>query len=94
MKLVKITTSNNKEKKYIAYFKLGDTVKSVNFGAKGYEDYTMHKDKQRKKNYIKRHEKNEDWNNPLTPGALSKWLLWNKPTLEESIIDFKKRFNL
>lgn len=31
----------------------------VDFGADGYEDYTIHKDSDRKRNYIRRHKKNE-----------------------------------
>jgi hypothetical protein len=27
-------------------------------------------------------------------GALSRWILWNKPTLAASIKDYKKRFGL
>ena len=58
-------------------------------------DYTIHKDPERKKRYIERHSgMNEDWNDPLTAGALSRWILWNKPSFEDSIKDFKKRFNL
>jgi len=25
---------------------------------------------------------------------LARWILWNKPTIKESIKDYKKRFNL
>ena len=50
----------------------------------------MHHDDARKENYITRHQKNEHWNDPLTPGALSRYILWNKKTIEESIEDFKK----
>jgi len=30
----------------------------------------------------------------MSAGALSRWILWNKPTIEASKADFKKRFNL
>ena len=30
----------------------------------------------------------------MSPGALSRWILWNKPTLKASIADFKKRFTM
>ena len=89
--LVSITKSDRKDKKFVALFSDG---RRVYFGAAGYEDYTIHRDNQRKERYIKRHQKNEDWNNPTTPGALSRWILWNKPSLHESIADYKKRFNL
>jgi hypothetical protein len=55
----------------------------------------MHHDKKRRENYIKRHEKNEDWNNPMTAGALSRFLLWGPSTnLHTNIHLFKKRFGL
>ena len=57
-------------------------------------EFTIHKDLARKEMYIKRHQKNEDWNNPMTAGALSRWILWNNPTLSESIADYKRRFGL
>ena len=57
-------------------------------------DFTKHRDPARKERYLKRHKANENWNNPLTAGALSRWILWNKPTLSASIKDFEDRFNL
>ena len=91
MKLIGIYKSDKKGKKYYALF---DNNKKVYFGASGYEDYTIHKDLARKEMYIKRHEKNENWNNPMTAGALSRWILWNKQTLSESIADYKQKFRL
>ena len=35
--------------------------KKIHFGAKNYEDYTIHKNGARKHNYINRHSVNEDW---------------------------------
>ena len=65
------------------------------FGAAGYSDYTKHKDKTRRARYLKRHgNMGEHWQQPDTPGALSRWILWNKPTIQESIKDYKKRFNM
>ena len=91
MKLIGIYKSDKKDKKYYALF---DNNKKVYFGASSYEDYTIHKDLARKEKYIKRHEKNENWNNPTTAGALSRWILWNKPTLSESIADYKRKFGV
>lgn len=68
--------------------------KVISFGAKGYEDFTTHKDESRKENYIKRHQKNEDWTNPLTAGFWSRWLLWNKGSLAQSAADIEKRFGI
>lgn len=70
--------------------------KVVMFGAKGYEDYTKHKDEERKKSYLDRHEKNEKWakDGIDTAGFWSRWLLWNKPSIRESIEDIESRFGI
>jgi len=94
--LKKIVKSKKKTKKYDAHFyeELKGKDKIVSFGAEGYSDFTKHKDEARKKRYMLRHSANEDWADPITPGALSRWILWNKPTLKASIEEFKKRFKL
>ena len=69
-----------------------DGRKSIHFGSKSYEDFTIHKDPERKQRYIDRHSKNEDWNNALTAGFYSRWILWNRPTITESIRDTNRRF--
>lgn len=96
VKLQSITESDKPDKKLKATF-LQDNgrTKSVHFGAKGMTDHTKTpQDEERKKRYLARHAKNENWNDPTTAGALSRWILWNKPTLSASIADYKKRFNL
>lgn len=96
MYLKTIRKSHKKEKKFDAVFVYPDGhQKVVPFGQKGYSDFTKHKDKTRKARYLKRHSgMGEHWNKPDTPGALSKWILWNKPSFKESVKDFKKRFQL
>lgn len=94
MKLINIFDANDNKHKYIALFQTENGLKKIKFGAFGYEDYTQHQNTSRKKQYLARHESNEYWDNPLTAGSLSRWLLWNKPTLNASIKDFKKRFNI
>ena len=68
--------------------------KTVKFGAVGYEDLTIHKDEKRKKAYIARHRTNEDWTRSGldTPGYYAKWLLWNRPTLEESLVSMNIKY--
>jgi hypothetical protein len=78
--------------KYVAEF--DNPPKLVSFGALGYEDYTQHHDAYRKKLYLNRHRKRENWKDPRTAGALSRWILWNKPSLEDSIHDYIKRFGM
>jgi hypothetical protein len=68
--------------------------KKINFGAKGYSDYTIHKDPKRKDNYIKRHQVNEDWSDLEKAGTWSRYILWNKPTLNQSIKDMEQRFKV
>ena len=76
------------------YFIITSSGKKIRFGAKGYEDYTTHGDDLRKHNYITRHQKREDWTKTGldTKGWWSRWLLWNKPSIQESYEDIKQRF--
>lgn len=46
--------SNRKGKKKMVLVKRGDRVKLVHFGQKGYQDFTQHKDPERRKNYLAR----------------------------------------
>ena len=94
MKVI-IKRSTNRQKKYMAvFYKDGKKIKTTHFGAAGMSDYTKHKDSNRKKRYMTRHRKRENWNNYMSAGSLSRYILWNKPTLKASITDYKKKFNL
>ena len=86
-----ISKSDNKNKKYKAVI---DGKKTVHFGAKGYDDFTTHKDKDRKDNYIARHKKREDWTRSGvdTAGFYAKHILWNKDTLSKSVDNLNKQF--
>ena len=67
----------------------------VPFGAKGYEDYTQHHDKLRRANYLSRHKTRENWRDPQTAGALSRYILWGDSTsLHTNVRRFKQRFSL
>jgi hypothetical protein len=70
--------------------------KIIKFGNSKYEDYTIHKNLDRKKRYIDRHQKRENWTKSglATRGFWSRWLLWNKPSIEKSIKDIEKKFNV
>lgn len=93
---VTIKKSTNLNKKYMAVFydDSGKKKKTTHFGAAGMSDFTKHKDISRKELYLKRHKKNEKWNDYMTAGSLSRWVLWNKPTLKDSIKDYKLKFKL
>jgi len=79
--------------------------KKVYFGASGYRDFTLMNKKTSKfyepsreerekvkKNYLKRHSREPKIFN--SPSVLSDIILWNKPTLKESIVDYGKKYNI
>jgi hypothetical protein len=71
--------------------------KKVYFGAKGYSDFILSDgDKLKKKNYLARHSKNEDWsiNGIEKAGFWSRYILWNKTTIKSSIKDIEKKFGV
>ena len=84
-----IKKSSRDDKKYDAII---DGNKTVSFGAKGYSDFTKHKDEERKKNYIARHKPNQDWKDYTTAGFYAKHILWNKPSIEASVKDTNEKF--
>ena len=91
VKLLSVTKSDRAGKKFVAKF---DDGTQTHFGAAGYEDFTTHGDEARKKRYLDRHRANENWNDYKSAGSLSRWILWNKKSLRESIQDYKQRFSL
>ena len=92
---VDIKKSTNADKKLMAIFYEGDKkIKTVHFGSAGMSDYTKHNDDERKKRYIERHKVNENWADYKSAGSLSRYILWNKPTLTASINDYKSKFKL
>jgi hypothetical protein len=95
-KLLSIKKSTRSGKKLMATFENLQTgrTKTTHFGAAGMSDFTKHKDEARKQRYLKRHRARENWNDPTTAGALSRWILWNKKSLTASKADFKRRFGL
>lgn len=93
MPKVSITPSTRKGKKLMAVFT--EPKKTIHFGSAGMDDYTKTKDKEQRKRYLERHRARENWNNPRSAGALSRWILWGDSTsLRSNIASFKKRFNL
>ena len=94
MKL-QIIKSHLPNKKFDAVFTDKDAVRVIPFGATGYSDYTINKDPKRREAYIKRHQKTEHFDSPMTAGSLSRWLLWGDSTsMNTNIKAFKKRFDL
>ena len=70
-----VFVSTRKNKKFMI---MNDDKKWIHFGQLGYEDFTKHRDKQRRELYLKRASKLKgDWKtNIYSPNLLSIVLLW------------------
>ena len=68
---------------------------TVHFGAMGYQDFTQHGDEKRKAAYLQRHEARETWTmkGVESAGFWARWMLWNKPSIAQSIADINRRFS-
>jgi hypothetical protein len=97
---MEISDSSQKNKKLKAsFYKIENGqrkyLKVVNFGLKGSQTYLDHSDKDKRKQYIARHRKNENWNNYMSAGSLSRYLLWgDSSSLNTNIKKFKSKFKL
>ena len=88
-------TAKNKKLKAIFYDEKGKKIRTVQFGMEGSSTYIDHKDKKLRSRYIDRHRTNENWNDPQSAGALSRYLLWGDSTsLNTNIKKYKKMFKL
>ena len=89
--LKSVVEINDKNKRYKATFTNGKTTK---FGQSNPKQgtYIDHKNKTLRKNYyIKRYLRDLNSNDYTRAGYLSLFLLWDKPTLKESITSYNKR---
>ena len=87
-KTIVIRKSPKLEKKWRATFTEGVSSRSVDFGQKGYSDYTKHKDALRMTRYLMRHRRmRENWgfSGRYSAGFWSRWLLWSKPSLQGAL---------
>ena len=87
--------SNLKTKKYTVKFinQATNKINTIHFGAYSYDDYTITNNDERKELYKLRHI-NDNINDLTKPGCWSWWLLWNLPTLDESIRDMEQTFGI
>ena len=81
-------------KKYDAIIDDGEKITRVSFGDNRFEDFTFHKDEERKKLYIGRRSNMEKkyLDDPYAPAFYAMNILWNKPTISKSIKDTNKRY--
>jgi hypothetical protein len=95
VKLQSFGPSTNADKKYmVVLLKPDGRKKTIHFGAKGMDDFTKTGDVEQKSRYIQRHKDRENWNDPLTAGFWAKHILWNKTSVQSSLADTKRQFNL
>lgn len=73
-----------------------DGKKTIHFGQKNpkFGTFIDHQDIQKRAAYIARHKVNEDFNNIMTAGFWSRWLLWSAPTISSAINLIEKKFNV
>lgn len=93
MTKLQILKSDNPKKKYKAIFTKDDgKTKTVHFGSSMHQDYTQHKNLERRRLYRQRHEK--DLKGDATrAGYLSYYILWGDSTsLQTNLKAFKIKF--
>lgn len=90
VKLVKLIRAKP-PKKWMAVFEKNGKTYHRWFGAHGYEDYTMHKNRERRDKYRLRHRKDLRTKDPMRAGYLSYFILWNKVSLRSSVKDYRRR---
>jgi len=85
-----IRYSGKAQKRFTAIFADG---RRVHFGQRNGRTYIDHGSRRKRHDYLKRHRKNENWNDPRSPGVLSRHLLWGSSTsLAENLTLYRKRF--
>ena len=97
MKIEKGTAKNKKWKAIFSHHVDGKLkiIKRVQFGDSRYEDYTQHKDKDRRKAYKSRHQKDLQKGNYMSPGFLSYYILWGASNdINKNILAYKRKFKL
>lgn len=76
--------SNIKGKRYTVYVPKGNRLMKIDFGSSEHENYTIHKDKERRRLYRIRHHK-DHLDSPYHAGFWAYYVLWNKPSIQESM---------
>jgi len=74
-KSAKLYPSTRKHKKYM--IQKPHTRQWIHFGQLGYEDYTKHRNRTRRKNYLTRSAKIKgNWKDKYSPNHLARHILW------------------
>ena len=96
LKLLRVVPTPALSKKYTAVFLLPNgRQRTVRFGTASNYVSNPRKTARDRAAYIARHRVNENHGDPLTPGALSRWLLWGESrSLARNTAAFRRRFRL
>ena len=97
LKLLRVVPTPTLSKKYAAVFVQlpNGRQRTVRFGTGSNYVSNPRKTARDRAAYIARHRVNENHNDPLTPGALSRWLLWGESrSLARNTAAFRRRFRL
>lgn len=86
-------TAVGKKFKIVFYDNMRNKIKTIQFGAEGYTDFTRGATLQQKMHYLQRHE-NENWSDYMTAGACSRWILWNLKSVSASYKNYRDKFKL
>ncbi len=99
--------SDKKEKKYmVTIVKDNKPGKTIHFGGSNYTDFILENDEKTREHWdidpeeVKRryrtrhHKENHGISGIKKAGFWAWWILWNKPTLKESIKATEKKFNI
>lgn len=94
MKLISVKKSDAKGKKFSAIFEKNGKRKIVNFGATGYDDYTIGATDEQRKSYRARHASGKSA--PAdSANALSYHILWGDSRSRiKNITSFKNKYNV
>jgi hypothetical protein len=87
--LVRLEAARDGKHKWIAHFANG---RKTRFGDIKYEDYTQHRDMERRRLYRLRNAKHLDTRDPYRAGYLSYWILWNTTDIDTNVREYNKRF--
>jgi len=97
MKLIDLVKSQNPDKKFRAVFvdeKTGRKRKT-DFGAKGYDDYTLTHDKEQRERYRARHQKDLKTGDATRAGFLAREILWGPSTnIQKNLAAYKSKYHL
>ena len=86
-----LSNSNKPNKKYTIVIYNNGRKRTFHFGSHSIEDYTQHRSKSKKAKYLEKHHENV---NPFSVAFWNQHLLWNKPSIDESVKDVKKKHNI